>query len=255
MIAEDRAGWFAPASEKTLVEAVDRLSGKAVEMLLSRRKPIPRTTFASWQFSGTRPLDALEKSGVSLEKKGNPRITSGGLSLETDGYLESDSLLLRNAPQTGLTLSAWIRPSPAAMEGVRMIFCEWANKVETDRFSLSLNNGCPGMGVADGKTGEGGFASQEKVPTNEWTHIAGTWNPVDRRYCVYINGKMVATAGRQTGSGLRKRGPTTFKIGAQASPSNPRQFLGKINAIWIGNYLNPAGIQELFQHQKKPQSP
>ena len=119
--------------------------------------------------------------------------------------------------------------------------------VADDRFSLSLNDGRPGLGVADGVTGEQGFASEQELEPGRWTFVAATWSPATRRYQVYIDGKLTATSGVQTGSGINPSSNVSLKIGAQASENHPRKFIGLIDDVWLGNALNPAGIEKLYE--------
>ena len=102
-----------------------------------------------------------------------------------------------------------------------------------------------------GATGEQGFTCDQSVGTDDWTFIAATWDPVTRRYCTYINGKPTSTSGIQTGSGINMASKVTVKIGAQASEGNPRKFIGQIDDVWIGNALNAAAIEKLYERSRK----
>ena len=83
--------------------------------------------------------------------------------------------------------------------------------------------------------------------------MAVTWDASTRRYSVYIDGKLTLTTGTQTGSGINSASKTTLKIGAQASPGTPRNFIGMIDDVWIGNALNAAAIEQLFKTQIRQQ--
>ncbi|MEM7234723.1 MAG: neutral/alkaline non-lysosomal ceramidase N-terminal domain-containing protein [Planctomycetota bacterium] len=244
LFANTAAGWFAPDTETKVVEAVREMVLEADRKVTQHSKPTPVETFASWRFDREQPHSGLRAHGkVPSAERG---LRFGGTS-----YLEGPSPALRNAGEKGLTMAAWIKPDPAGMTGTRMIVCQWANSVADDRISLSLNDGRPGLGVADGVTGEQGFASNQRVRTNRWTFVAATWDPVTRRYSVYIDGQQTSTTGTQSGSGINAASKATLKIGAQASKGHPRQFTGLIDDVWIGNALNAAGIRRLFESQKK----
>jgi len=244
MIAETSAGWFAPEVEKTVVEAVKSMVLEADRQVADDLKPTPIETFAEWRFEKDMPHSGLRAHGVV------PR-ADRGLRFDGKSYLEGPPLALSGADKKGLTMAAWIKPGPAGMTGTRMIVCQWANAIAGDRLSLSLNDGRPGLGVADGVTGEQGFAAQQKVRPERWTFIAATWHPVTRRYSVYIDGKLTAMTGSQSGKGINANSKVTLKSGAQASEQHPRQFVGLIDDVWIGNALNPAGVLELYRSQKK----
>lgn len=241
-IAESQAGWYAPAVEATLVEAVKQMVDDAKRQVKHDRLPTVMETFAAWRFDPDQPHSGLRVIG---------KVTSAERGLRFDGtsYLEGPAVSLPGAQTKGLTMAAWVKPDPAGMQGNRMIVCQWANEIGNDRFGLSLNHGKPSLGVGDGVTGELGFTSNQALPLDRWTFVAVTWEPATRRYRVYIDGKMTATTGRQTGSGINAVSQTTLKIGAQATPNHPRKFIGAIDDVWIGNALNAAGIKKLYASQ------
>ena len=68
---------------------------------------------------------------------------------------------------------------------------------------------------------------------------------------MYIDGRLTATTGNQTGSGINPNSPVTLKIGAQATDGHPRKFIGQIDDVWLGNALNPVGIEQLYNSSKR----
>ena len=57
-----------------------------------------------------------------------------------------------------------------------MIVCKWANTAENDHFALSLNDGKPGIAVADGLRGEGGLTGNTVLEADRWYFLVGTWD-------------------------------------------------------------------------------
>ena len=245
-IAETSAGWYAPEVEKTLVTAVAEMISEADLAVARHSKPTTIETFAEWRFKPASPHSGLKVIG-------NVPPGVRGLQFDGESYLEGPSVRLPGAETKGLTMAAWIKPDPAGMIGNRMIVCQWANEISNDRFGFSLNNGKPSLGVGDGVTGEQGFTCDQTLSTDRWTFVAVTWDASTRRYSVYIDGKLTLTTGTQTGSGINSASKTTLKIGAQASPGTPRNFIGMIDDVWIGNALNAGAIEQLFKTQIRQQ--
>ena len=243
-IADSLAGWYAPETEKILVDAVAQMVDDAAHQVTEQFKPTHIKTYAEWRFD---PEDL--HSG--LKAIGNVKRGSRGIRLDGDSYLEGGSLNLSEAGTLGLTMAAWIKPAPAGLKGNRMIICQWANEVAKDRFGFSINNGRPSLGIGDGVTGEQGFTADQNIATDRWTFVAATWHPSTRQYRVYIDGRLTATTGNQTGSGINPKSPVTLKIGAQATDGHPRKFIGQIDDVWLGNALNPVGIEQLYNSSKR----
>jgi neutral ceramidase len=243
-IANTHAGWYARDAEQTLVEAVAKMVGDARQQVTEHSKPTLIETFAEWRFEDDAPHSGLKARGDV------PR-AERGLQFDGDSYLEGPSVDLPSVETKGLTMAAWIKPDPACMTGNRQVVCQWANEIGNDRFGFGLNDGKPSLGVGDGVTGEQGFTCDQTLRTDRWTFIAATWHPLTRQYRVYIDGKLTATTGTQTGSGINPGSQVTLKIGAQASEKHPRQFIGQIDDVWLGNALNPAGIEKLFESRGK----
>lgn len=242
-IAETTAGWFTTEVEKTVVETVTHLVRRATSEVDDAAKPSKIETFSEWQFEEIAPYSGLDVHGEI------PRAEQG-LRFDGKSHLEGPSIDLPAAKTKGLTLSAWVKPDPAGMTGVRMIVCEWANAVNGDRFSLSINNGRPGLAIADGIAGAIGFACDQKLDPTRWTFVAVTWHPRTRRYCIYLDGKLTLTTGTQSGNGINAAGQVSLKIGAQATEQHPRYFIGLIDDVWIGNALNPIAIEQRFKASK-----
>lgn len=243
-IANTHAGWYAREAEQTLVDAVAKMVADATEQVSEHSKPTPIETFADWRFEDDAPHSGLTE-------RGNVPQAERGLQFDGDSYLEGQSVDLPGVEIRGLTMAAWIKPDPACMTGNRQVVCEWANEIGNDRFGFGLNGGKPSLGVGDGVTGEQGFTCNQTLSTDRWTFIAATWHPSTRQYRVYIDGKLTATTGTQTGSGINPASQVTLKIGAQASENNPRKFIGLIDDVWLGNALNPAAIEKLFESQRR----
>ena len=116
---------------------------------------------------------------------------------------------------------------------VLLIVCQWANEEEGDKFALFLHDGKPGVAVADGVTGESGLIGSTVLEAGSWYLLAGTWDPLDRRYRLFVNGNPEPSVGYQKGDGINASCTTTLKIGAEAVPDNERHFRGMIDEVML----------------------
>jgi len=252
-------GWFAPEVEREVVEAVCRLARKA-----GRKLPPPVATnvepIAWWRFEPDELLADVSGHGHELVTNhgpavgGEPAPASGSkASAAFDGasYLEGTKLRLPGAEKAGLTLAAWVRPDEAALSGVRIIVCKWANTVENDHFGLFLSDGKPGIAVADGSKAEHGLAGKTVFEANRWYFIVGTWDAVSRQYRIFIDGRPEPNVGYQTGNGINASSETTLKIGAEAVPGNERFFSGLIDEVMLFDVaLDDERIQRLGRGER-----
>jgi hypothetical protein len=241
LFAADKIGWFAPAAEGEVVEAVCRMA-REVGRKLPPPTPEKIEPIAWWRFEPHEFLSDASGHGLKLITNHGPAaggepapVFSSEASVALDGtnYLEGSKLRLPGAGKTGLTMAAWVKPDKAALSGVRMIVCQWANTVEDDHFSLSLNDGKPGMGVADGVKAEQGVAGKTVLEVDRWYFIAGTWDAVSRQYRLFLDGRPEPTVGYQTGNGINGSSETTLKIGAEAVPGHERRFCGRIDEVML----------------------
>jgi len=241
LFASDKIGWFAPEAEREVVQAVCRLAQEA-----GRKLPPPAPAkvepVAWWRFEPDGFLSDTTGHGHKLianhgpAARGEPAPVFGSkASVAFDGasYVESSKLRLPGAEKAGLTMAAWVRPDEAALSGIRMIVCQWANTIENDHFSLSLNDGKLGMGVADGSKAEHGVAGKTVLKADRWYFVAGTWDAVSRQYRLFVDGRPEPTVGYQTGNGINDSSKTTLKIGAEAAAGNDRYFSGLIDEVML----------------------
>ena len=234
-------GWFAPEAEREVVEAVRSMALKA------GRKPGPaRIVFSApvgwWQFEPDGLLADSSRHGHVLVANrgavadGEPAPAAGsktGVAFNGQSYIEGGKLELPNANKAGLTLAAWVKPDEAALNGARMIVCKWANTAENDHFALSLNDGKPGIAVADGRRGEQGLTGNTVLEAGRWYFLVGTWDPISRRYRLFVDGRPEPNVGYQSGNGINATSETTLKIGAEAVPQFERHFHGLIDEVML----------------------
>ena len=234
-------GWFAPEAEREVIEAVRRLAGK-----VGRKPALPRLLmlppFGWWRFEPDGFLADASGGGHELVANrgatagGEPAPTAGskaGAAFDGQSYLEGGKLELSHADKTGLTLAAWVRPNEAGLSGARMIVCKWANTAENDHFALFLNDGKPGMAVADGLIGEGGLAGNTVLEAERWYFLVGTWDAISRQYRLFVDGVPEPSVGYQTGNGINAASETTLKIGAEAVSQFERHFHGLIDEVML----------------------
>ena len=234
-------GWFAPEAEQKVVEAVCQLARKAGRKLAS---PLPANgkPVAWWRFEPEELLTDTSGQGSALSANNGaavgrePAPAAGSkASVVFDGtsHLEGPKVRLPRANEAGLTLAAWVKPDEAALTGVRMIVCKWANTVENDQFGLSLSDGRPGIAVADGSTAEHGLVGKTVLEADRWHFVVGTWDALSRQYRLFVDGRAEPGVGYQTGHGINGSSETTLKIGAEAVPGKERCFSGLIDEVML----------------------
>jgi len=234
-------GFFAPQAEKEVVEAACRLAEQA-----GRKAPPPSPQKVEplgwWRFEPDELL--ADASGHGHDLVANHGATGGGepapgagskasVGFEGKGFLEGGKPAVAGARTAGLTLAAWVKPNEDALSGVQMIVCKWANTAENDHFALSLNDGRPGIAVADGSRGERGLVGKSVLQAGRWYFVVGTWDAVSRRYRLFVDGRPEPSVGYQGGSGINPSSEATLKIGAEAVPGFERHFHGLIDEVML----------------------
>jgi len=164
---------------------------------------------------------------------GDAKITTDGkyksaVSLGGAGHIDCGNNEILNQEFPGLTIEAWVNPK---VLGEQSIAVKWAWAVEGDHLGLFLFGGNGLIAVADGVTSEGGFQGAKAIKTNDWSHVAGTWNSKDFSYQVYINGELDG-GGKQSGQGISTKSEETLKLGAQITGTQ-RYFTGLIDEVAI----------------------
>jgi len=259
LYASGKIGWFAPEAESEVVEAVCRLARQA-----GRKLPPPAPAYAEpvawWRFEPDEFLsdscdhghELITKHGSAAGAEPAPVFDSkASVAFDGSSYLEGGKLRLFNARKTGLTMAAWIKPNEAALSGVRMIVCQWANTIENDHFSLSLNDGKLGIGVADGTNAEQGVAGKTVLEAGRWYFVVGTWDALSRQYRLFVDGRPEPTVGYQTGNGINRSSEATLKIGAEAIPGHERHFSGLIDEVMLFEAaLDDERIQRLCRGER-----
>jgi hypothetical protein len=150
------------------------------------------------------------------------------VSLGGAGHVDCGNNKILNQAFPGLTIEAWVNPK---VLGEQAIAVKWAWTVAGDHIGLFLFSGKGLIAVADGLTSEGGFQGTKAIKTNEWAHVAATWNSKDFSYQIYINGELDGS-GKQNGKGVSTKSPETLKIGAQITGTQ-RYFTGLVDEVAI----------------------
>jgi hypothetical protein len=134
--------------------------------------------------------------------------------------VDSDSLALPDGP---FTLEAWLNPSQN--EGMRGAIA----KTESSEFAIFSDEGVPQFDVnLDGKYYSA--EAKDKLPVNEWTHVAGVFDGENVR--IYVGGKQI---GSVAAKGTRKTNNYPLYVGADTDRAGQptRSFLGKIDEVRI----------------------
>jgi hypothetical protein len=120
-----------------------------------------------------------------------------------------------------MTLETWVRP--INNEGYNAIIA----KTQGSEFALFSDEGVPQFDIHL----NGAYvtaAAQEKLPTDQWTHLAGVFD--GNHVSLYVNGKRVAQV---AGSGTRGTNTLPLFLGADPdSRGNPtRSFTGWLDEV------------------------
>ena len=161
-----------------------------------------------------------------------------GSALEFKGA-EPSQVEVPSSPALNLTkavtLEAWIKAKSVAA------FCGLVQKWDDDagvnnrQYLLANLDGTLRMYVAYAGTDYPGVGSKEKLPTGEWTHIAGTYD--GKKLRVYINGKLEGEGCDEAGQTLQPgkdifTSDTPFWIGGYA-PGMQRWFNGVVDEVML----------------------
>ncbi len=133
-------------------------------------------------------------------------------------------------PQGPFTLEAWIYPTE--LDGSRAVVA----KTQSSEYALFLHDGLPQFDVhLQGKYVSP--KSTERVPLNQWTHLAGVFDGQQVR--LFVNGLPVASL---PGSGSRDVNQLPLYIGADpdGSGSPTRQFAGQLDEVRLSTRVRYA---------------
>jgi len=145
-------------------------------------------------------------------------------------------------PVNAITIEAWVKPFSFPNSGPTVVRKDW-NATGATQYSLMVGDGITTgtvhMNIAaflGGTSVSGG-----SVPTNVWTHVAGTY---DRQFIrIYVNGIEVGNV-----PGTAAIPASTQKLGiGKEDPFTDRDFDGLMDEVAIYNRaLSAAEIQAIF---------
>lgn len=131
-----------------------------------------------------------------------------------------------------VTLEAWVRPNAVDKGGSRIVEKAGAYSLDT----------APGMALRM-SVATGAISCKGQLPTNRLSHIAGVFSRADGVFKLYMDGKEVASQGRDAMRKLRVT-PSPLKVGADRDGRSC--FWGEIARVTIYNRaLAPAEIAAL----------
>jgi hypothetical protein len=122
-----------------------------------------------------------------------PDDDDGGFSLSFDGV--DDYVNVPDAPSlelTAMTLSAWVKASVVDLSAVP----RFLGKARIDGgsgYALGVNFGYPHFALNDGQGNNCGVSASQLLVANQWTHVAGTFDPSTGTMKIYVNGQLAGT--------------------------------------------------------------
>ena len=139
--------------------------------------------------------------------------------------VQVDSKLIEIAPESPLTLEAWIKPTAANNEvGViaKTESSEYAFFFNDNKIQFDIN--IAGRYISPKAT--------EPLPLNKWSHVAGVFD--GKQAILFINGKQAAAL---PAKGLRKTNALPLYLGADPNRSGQpsRPFTGMLDEVRLSN--------------------
>ncbi|MBI5386505.1 MAG: hypothetical protein HZA90_17690 [Verrucomicrobia bacterium] len=207
----------------------------------------PADLLAWWPLDGSFN-DALRSlNGVAV---GSPGFAAGVVqsSLQLDGQTQWASV-----PSSGIlngrseaTIEAWVRPQGrhGSLGNPGAVWFEGASAFGYTRFGLYvLNDGHVRVGGRDSESGAfQGVDSVAMIPTNVWTHLAGTWK-AGEGLKIFVNGALNNT---HTDAGLGAfTGSSAYAVAIGSSGMGPgtNTFNGGLDEVAVyGRALSPEEI-------------
>ncbi|GEM_PF-6992801 len=199
----------------------------------------------SWCFDSFLPL--VDGSGAVNNNCLNRNVTFRSYNQKPVNYVDYNNCLVLDGqswcaapditdfdPTSGVTVEAWVRPSPNATPSNNII----VSKNYFSSYMLNLQQQSGGVNVVQfyPKGGAGVYVetpSSFEIPFYQWTHVAATYDGTTTK--VYINGKEALSSNAITGS--IGTNTDSLKIGTNNSAGyNEFFFNGMIDEVRIWNY-------------------
>jgi hypothetical protein len=221
--------------------------GSAVALVVSSGPAAPAGLVAAFGFEEATGLSAINSANSAFNGTIRQALrTAGkfGSALSFDGFNDWVSVIDTAASPldltTGMTVEAWVNPT--AMSGWETVVMKERGAAGAGLLSYALyaHDGAP---EGNGFVGAAGYlrptgtastdqgvrdAAHARLPLNEWTHLATTYDGARQR--LYVNGVLVASRA-QTGSIVVANQP--LRIGG--NNSSGEFFSGLIDEVRIYN--------------------
>jgi len=171
-------------------------------------------------YSGTTPVSATVTNSGKV---------GGAFTFDGTVYVQvPDAPSLRPAQ---FTLEAWVYP--ANWNGSQAIAARGSSVNENDAWWMGLNNGFPRF-WADHAGNMSYIQSPTTIPTNQWSHLAISWDGGTNR--LYVNGLLVASGGG-TGPLQYDSGAVPVTIGVDWANNQPNaeHFSGRVDEVSLYN--------------------
>nr|NQU90800.1 Ig-like domain-containing protein [Bacteroidota bacterium] len=162
-------------------------------------------------------------------ESGIPAMTTGRGNATEMNYL-SDYFRVDGSSNYGsglyLSIEAWIKPIDSDPDQIVVSKFPWDNS----GFLLAIKQGQLQVRMGNGTTTYTILGGQ--IPSNEWTHIAATWDIDAGALIAYVNGIAV---GAETVSGYVDANNSKLIVGAASWATNQYQFYGQIDEVRLWN--------------------
>jgi len=201
--------------------------------------------FASYNFNACNGADGVEPRARgtafgAIYKNDRFNNAGGSLVLTGAGGLSIGSPN-KALVSTGLTISAWIKPS--AFSGQRAIVSKWVGSQSQDQYLLMLSGNKVMFAVGNSGTSASGHQGNISLSTTAWHHVVATWD-TSGTHQIYVDGVLDINVVNNSFKTINNTSATELTIGYQSNGS--RYFLGSIDDVKLFNQkLDATEIQAL----------
>ena len=132
-----------------------------------------------------------------------------------------------------ITMEAWV--NPAQHKSIATVLAKFGDVLNNDAYTIQIRNGIPYAFIRSPQGVWHDAVSSVSIPTNQWSHIAGTFDGTTVR--IFVNG---VQTGSKAYAGTINVSNATFKIGGASALLGGQNFNGLIDEVAIWNTARSA---------------